>query len=158
MASDPVKTPFALLPDRRPPWGEFVFSSVTQAGLIALLLWIHALRPQILTPVRDYHEMVLVTTPPPVNHQPAPIREFRVPDPVAHLDTTIPGGKYATTRFEGKVEDIGGAWATLLRDWLPSSGMQLDARPFFEYYSPQMKYNPQTGVFECDLCIPVAAL
>ena len=75
-----------------------------------------------------------------------------------YLETTIPGGKYATTRFEGKVDDIGGAWATLLRDWLPASGMQLDARPFFEYYAPQMKYNPQTGVFECDLCIPVAAL
>jgi TonB family protein len=91
MASDPVKTPFSLLPYRRPPWGEFVLSSLTQAGLIALLLWIHALRPQILTPPpRDYHEMALVTTPPPVNHEPAPVREFRVPDPVAHLDTPIP--------------------------------------------------------------------
>src|ERR1700745_3754314 len=91
MASDPVKTPFSLLPYKRPPWGEFVFSSLTQAGLIALLLWIHALRPQILTPpVRDYREMALVTTPPPVNHEPAPVREFRVPDPVAHLDTPIP--------------------------------------------------------------------
>jgi TonB family protein len=90
MASDPVKMPFSLLPDRRPPWGEFVFSSLTQAGLIVLLLWIHALRPQILTPVRDYHEMALVTTPPPLNHEPAPIREFKVPDPVAHLDTPIP--------------------------------------------------------------------
>src|SRR5246500_2847358 len=90
MASDPVETPFSLLLYKRPPWGEFVFSSLTQAGLIALLLWIHALRPQILTPVRDYHEMALVTTPPPVNHEPAPIREFKVPDPVAHLDTPIP--------------------------------------------------------------------
>src|ERR1700751_4435994 len=90
MASDPLKTPFSLLPYKRPPWGEFVFSRLTQAGLIALWLWIHARRPQILTPVRDYHEMALVTTPPPVNHQPAPIREFKVPDPVAHLDTPIP--------------------------------------------------------------------
>lgn len=64
---------------------------VTQGGLIVLLLWMVSLRPQRLTPPpRDYHEMALVTTPPPVNHQPAPIREFKVPDPVAHLDTPIP--------------------------------------------------------------------
>lgn len=64
---------------------------VTQGGLIALLLWMVSLRPQRLTPPpRDYHEMALVTTPPPVNHQPAPIREFKVPDPEAHLDTPIP--------------------------------------------------------------------
>jgi TonB family protein len=64
---------------------------VTQGGLIALLLWMISLRPQRLTtPPRDYHEMALVTTPPPVNHQPAPIREFKVPEPVAHFDTPIP--------------------------------------------------------------------
>jgi TonB family protein len=91
MASDPLKTPFSLLPYRRPPWKEFVFSMVTQGGLIVLLLWMISLRPQRLTPPpRDYHEMALVTTPPPVNHQPAPIREFKVPEPVAHLDTPIP--------------------------------------------------------------------
>src|ERR1700693_4214752 len=91
MASDLLKTPFSLLPYRRPPWKEFVFSMVTQGGLIVLLLWMISLRPQRLTPPpRDYHEMALVTTPPPVNHQPAPIREFKVPEPVAHLDTPIP--------------------------------------------------------------------
>jgi TonB family protein len=64
---------------------------VTQGGAIALLLWAVSLRPQHLTPPpRDYHEMALVTTPPPVNHQPAPVREFKVPEPVAHLDTPIP--------------------------------------------------------------------
>jgi TonB family protein len=91
MASDPLTTPFSLLPYRRPPWKEFVFSSVTQAAAIVLLLWLNTLRPQHLTPpVRDYREMGLVTTPPPVNHQPAPVREFKVPEPVAHLDTPIP--------------------------------------------------------------------
>jgi TonB family protein len=91
MPSDPLTTPFSLLPYKRPPWKEFVFSMVTQGGLIVLLLWMVSLRAQRLTPPpRDYHEMALVTTPPPVNHQPAPIREFKVPDPVAHLDTPIP--------------------------------------------------------------------
>ena len=91
MASDPRHTPFSLLPDSRPPWKEFVFSMVTQGGAIALLLWIGIFRSQILTPpARDYHAIALVETPPPVNHEPQPLREFKVPEPVAHLDTPIP--------------------------------------------------------------------
>src|SRR5215469_3326054 len=91
MVSDPQHTPFSLLPDSRPPWKEFVFSMVTQGGAIALLLWIGIFRPQILTPpARDYHAIALADTPPPVNHKPAPVREFKVPEPVAHLDTPIP--------------------------------------------------------------------
>src|SRR6201997_5862879 len=91
MASVPQHTPFSLLPDSRPPWKEFVFSMVTQGGAIALLLWIGIFRPQILTPpARDYHAIALVETPPPVNHEPQPLREFKVPEPVAHLDTPLP--------------------------------------------------------------------
>jgi AraC family transcriptional regulator len=75
-----------------------------------------------------------------------------------HLSTTIPGGKYAVTRFEGTAAHIAETWASLLRDWLPTSGMQLDSRPFFEYYSPEMRFDPRSGAFECDLCVPVAPL
>jgi len=75
-----------------------------------------------------------------------------------HLKTTIPGGKYAAMRFEGRVDEIGDAWTRLLRDWLPSSGMQLDARPFLEHYPAASRYDPSTGVFDCELCIPVAGL
>ena len=46
----------------------------------------------------------------------------------------------------------------LLRDWLPGSGLQLDARPLFEYYAPEMTMDPKTGAFECDICIPVTKL
>jgi TonB family protein len=91
MASDPQVTPFSLLPDSRPPWKEFTFSMVSQAGLIALLLWMGLLYPRVLPkPEGDYKAVVLVSTPPPVNHEPAPVREFKIPDPVAHLDTPIP--------------------------------------------------------------------
>ena len=79
--------------------------------------------------------------------------------PTGHAQsTTIPGGKYAVTRFRGTVAEIGEVWASLLRVWLPASGMQLDARPFFEYYPQDVTYDPKTGVFECELCIPVVAL
>lgn len=75
-----------------------------------------------------------------------------------YMTTVIPGGKYAAAGFRGTGADIGPAWESLLRDWLPSSGMQLDGRPLFEYYSSEAAYDPDTGVFECELCIPVIAL
>jgi AraC family transcriptional regulator len=75
-----------------------------------------------------------------------------------YLTTTPPGGRYAVMRFRGREDEIGAAWSSLLRDWLPSSGLQLDARPFFEYYPTDAGYDPRTGMFECDICVPVAAL
>jgi AraC family transcriptional regulator len=72
--------------------------------------------------------------------------------------TTIPGGQYAVTPFCGTVEQVGDVWEAMLRDWLPKSGMQLDARPFFEYYPTDASFDPKTGVFTCDIAIPVAAI
>jgi len=70
----------------------------------------------------------------------------------------IPGGKYAALRFKGTGAQIGAAWDALLRDWLPQSGMQLDSRPFFEFYPPDGEYDAKTGAFSCDICVPVAPL
>ena len=85
-----------------------------------------------------------------------------VPDDFAgagdYMKTVIPGGQYAAGRFKGTDKQIGTAWDKMLREWLPGSGMQLDKRPFFEYYSTEATYDPNTGVFECDICIPVVAL
>jgi AraC family transcriptional regulator len=72
--------------------------------------------------------------------------------------TTIPGGKYAVLKFKGNAEQVGEAWASLLRDWLPLSGLQLDSRPAFEYYPRDASFNPETREFECEICIPVAPL
>ena len=74
------------------------------------------------------------------------------------LKTTIPGGRYAALSFKGTVKQVGEAWTALLRDWLPSSGLQLDARPCFEYYPKGAAYDSQTGAFECEICIPVVPL
>ena len=60
--------------------------------------------------------------------------------------------------LHGRARKIVATWTAILRYCLPSSGMQLDARPFFEYYPQDARYDPQTGVFEADLCIPVTAL
>ncbi|MBI4694397.1 MAG: AraC family transcriptional regulator [Gammaproteobacteria bacterium] len=74
------------------------------------------------------------------------------------ITTTLPGGKYAVHAFRGTVEAIGAAWSALLRDWLPASGLQLDARPCFEYYPRGAAHDPVSGEFECEICIPVAPL
>jgi AraC family transcriptional regulator len=72
--------------------------------------------------------------------------------------TVIPGGKYAALSFRGVVAGFPPAWDSLLRDWLPSSGLQLDSRPMFEYYPVDSRYDPATGVLECKLCVPVMPL
>lgn len=74
------------------------------------------------------------------------------------LVTTIPGGRYAVQPFVGTPATIHAAWSALLRDWLPSSGWQLDGRPTFEYYPPDATYNEATGEFSCDIVIPLAPL
>ncbi|WUR11838.1 AraC family transcriptional regulator [[Empedobacter] haloabium] len=74
------------------------------------------------------------------------------------MRTVVPGGQYAVHRFRGPVEQVVGAWLALTRDWLPASGLQLDARPFVEHYPPDAAYDPATGVFEAELCMPVTRL
>lgn len=85
-----------------------------------------------------------------------------VPDDfVAHNPVSIanlPGGRYAVARFRGDGPAIGVAWRELLREWLPASGMQPDGRPLFEYYPADAYHDQQTGVFECQLCLPVKPL
>jgi len=72
--------------------------------------------------------------------------------------TVIPGGKYAALSFKGAAREFEPAWDSLLRDWLPSSGLQLDNRPMFEYYPAGSSYDPATGILECKLCVPVMPL
>jgi AraC family transcriptional regulator len=70
----------------------------------------------------------------------------------------LPGGRYASTAFKGTVTEIVAAWTRLLRDWLPSSGLKMDARLAFEFYPPGSSFDPATGVFDCQICIPVVPL
>ena len=72
--------------------------------------------------------------------------------------TTIPGGRYAALAFKGSAAEVVEGWTTLLRDWLPASGLQLDARPCFEHYPIDAECDPQTGAFSCEICIPVVPL
>jgi AraC family transcriptional regulator len=76
----------------------------------------------------------------------------------APMRTVLPGGRYACTRFEGTVDEIDAAWQRMLVGWLPASGLQLDARPLLEHYPIESRFDAATGVFDCNICIPVTAL
>ena len=71
---------------------------------------------------------------------------------------TLPGGRYAVLPFSGLPEALGEAWQALMRDWLPSSGWQLDARPCFERYPPGGGLDLATGALTCEICIPITPL
>jgi TonB family protein len=70
---------FSSLPKWKAPWHEFLLSYGAEALIIAILVWIPVLHPQILEePKKDYHAIKLVPTPVPVNHEP----QRQLPQPV----------------------------------------------------------------------------
>jgi AraC family transcriptional regulator len=73
-------------------------------------------------------------------------------------EKTLPGGKYAVLAFDGPLSEISAAWDYLLGDWLPKSGLQLDARPMFEHYPADGQYDPQTQSITCEIVVPVSNL
>src|SRR2546427_1921382 len=80
MSQAPYHGPFSMLPERRPPWKEFLFSMGAESVALLVLAWVGVLHPEVLAPpIHDYHFVQLVNTPPPVNHQPAPVRMIKPP-------------------------------------------------------------------------------
>ncbi len=63
-------TLFSSLPKWKAPWYEFVLSYGTQAAIIAILVWIPVLHPEILEAPKKENAIQLVPTPIPVNHTP----------------------------------------------------------------------------------------
>jgi TonB family protein len=85
--SDYQSATFGLLPERRPPWKEFVLTMGVQGVALFVLAWAAVLNLAVLDqPVHDYHFIRLVETPPPENHEPAPMREIPPPH-VAQIQT-----------------------------------------------------------------------
>jgi TonB family protein len=82
---------FSLLPEPKSRWREFGFGYGVNLAALATLALIGMLRPHLITQAaKDYHLVTLVSTPPPVNHTPAPIRVIEPPKAVAELKTPIP--------------------------------------------------------------------
>lgn len=93
MSQVPANNLFSLLPERRPPWKEFISSMGVEAGLVAMLAWVGVLHPEVLAPAKHvYQAIALVETPAPVNHKPAPVRVFKseAPKPVPAPEPLTP--------------------------------------------------------------------
>jgi TonB family protein len=58
--------------------------------VVLFAVWILMLRPQVLIPTNDYHYVELVSTPPPVNHVPAPVRASQPAPVVAEVKLPLP--------------------------------------------------------------------
>jgi AraC family transcriptional regulator len=71
-------------------------------------------------------------------------------------ETTIPGGRYAVTRFKGNGAEIGAAWGTFTGAVLSDPANRADrARHALEHYPRGASFDAKTGVFSCELCLPV---
>ncbi|MBH5319590.1 AraC family transcriptional regulator [Paenibacillus sp. GSMTC-2017] len=74
---------------------------------------------------------------------------------VKGIDTqTLPGGKYAVLSISDTVYMSTLLGDLLVQDWLPSSGYQLDMRPFLEKYTNNPLHDPYQRVM-MDFCVPI---
>ena len=90
MSQPSLNAPFSLLPDRQPPWKQFVLTMGVQSLALFLLVWLGVLNLAVLDPpLHDYHFIRLVETPPPVNVEPAPVKEIPR-SRVARVETPAP--------------------------------------------------------------------
>ena len=72
-------------------------------------------------------------------------------------EATVAGGRYAVTCFKGSGTQIGAAWTAFLNDAV-ARGLSRDAkRPLFERYPRGALHDERTGVFGCELCVPLAS-
>jgi TonB family protein len=82
MESQASQLTLGLLPEPRTRWGRFVLSYGVQSVVMAFFVITAILHPEVLVaPVHDYHFVSLVSTPPPVPQEPAPVKHFAVPTP-----------------------------------------------------------------------------
>lgn len=79
--------------------------------------------------------------------------DYQVAQPAR--EAMLAGGRCAVAKFKGRGEQIPAAWSEFAGQWLPASGLSMDARPCFERYPADYAMDPETGEFECELCIPV---
>jgi AraC family transcriptional regulator len=73
-------------------------------------------------------------------------------------ERNLAGGRYAVTHFKGTGADIGPAWGEFLREFHADPAHRLDdQRPPFEHYPRGSMYDVRTGLFACELCLPLVS-
>jgi AraC family transcriptional regulator len=82
-------------------------------------------------------------------------RDMMLPDAG---QTTIAGGRYAVTHFKGTGAEIGAAWSAFIGATLGNSANRPDpARCPFEHYPRGAFFDLKTGLFSCELCLPLSS-
>ena len=76
-----------------------------------------------------------------------------VPDGMIAL--TVPAGRYAVFTHEGHISRLKDTVKQIWGRWLPASPYGLVRRPDFEQYDA--RWDPQTGLGEIDVWVPIAA-
>jgi AraC family transcriptional regulator len=73
-------------------------------------------------------------------------------------ETIIRGGRYATTYFKGGGGQVGSAWDAFGAAVLANPAHRRDdSRPAFEHMPRGALCDARSGVFCCELCLPVAS-
>ena len=67
---------------------------------------------------------------------------------------TIAGGSYAVTCFSGNATRVGAAWTAFFTAATVHGIRRDGSRLLVEHYPRGAAYDPRTGVFACELCIP----
>jgi AraC family transcriptional regulator len=70
--------------------------------------------------------------------------------------TTIPGGRYAITNFKGTGAGIGAAWGAFIQHAAGEERRLDPRRHCFEHYPRGAGFDARTGMFTCELCLPLA--
>ena len=71
-------------------------------------------------------------------------------------DAVIPGGTYAITPFKGTAIAIGPAWGQFVAAAFADPHQRFDAgRHPFEHYPRGASFDPRSGIFSCELCLPL---
>jgi AraC family transcriptional regulator len=71
-------------------------------------------------------------------------------------EATIPGGRCAVTHFKGTAAEIGNAWMQFTAAVLAEPATYLDpSRRPYEHYPRGASFDARSGVFGCELCLPV---
>jgi AraC family transcriptional regulator len=69
---------------------------------------------------------------------------------------TVPGGRIAVTTFKGTSAGIAAAWAEFVAAVLADPANRADERRHpYEHYPRGAPYDARTGVFSCELCLPL---
>ena len=117
----------------------------------------HGLDPATTTRLGVSHDDPAITRPEQCRYDACAVvaADFQ---PDRSVDVTdIPGGRFVVAQFTGTAHEIEGAWDQVFKTWLPTSGLQPDNRPCLEVYRGR-SVDGKTGIFRCELCLPVKAL